>query len=57
MNTTNNHRYPLLLLVWATLFIVACSEEELKSITEPLRSLLKKSGGVCLVSDAQWLVH
>ncbi len=27
MNTTNNHRYPLLLLVWATLFIVACSEE------------------------------
>ena len=27
MNATNNHRYPLLLLVWATLLIVACSDE------------------------------
>ena len=40
-----------------TYIIVACSVEELESITEPLRTVLTKSGGVCLVSDAQWLVH
>ena len=37
--------------------MVACSEDEVKSFTEPLRALLKKSGGVCLVSDAEWLIH
>ena len=40
-----------------TYIIVACSAEELESITEPLRTVLTKSGGVCLVSEAQWLVH
>lgn len=39
------------------LIIVACSEEELERITEPLRSVLTKSGGVCLVSEAKWLIH
>ncbi|MEM1134644.1 MAG: transcriptional regulator [Bacteroidota bacterium] len=37
--------------------MVACSEEELEKLVEPLRAILKKSGGICLVSDAQWLVH
>ena len=40
-----------------TYFIVACSVEELDRIKEPLRAVLKKSGGVCLVSDAKWLIH
>ncbi len=40
-----------------TYFLVACSEDELDKITEPLRKLLKTSGGVCLISDAQWLIH
>ena len=40
-----------------TYIIIACTPEEFESIKEPLRVLLSKSGGVCLVSDAQWLVH
>ena len=40
-----------------TYIIVACSAEELEGITEPLREVLTKSGGVCLVSEAQWLIH
>ena len=37
--------------------LLACTEEELNKIVEPLRAILKKSGGMCLVSDAQWLIH
>ncbi|MEM6524391.1 MAG: transcriptional regulator [Bacteroidota bacterium] len=40
-----------------TYIIVACSTEEFDNIKEPLRKVLSKSGGVCLVSDAKWLVH
>ena len=40
-----------------TYLIVACSQEELERIKEPLRKVLRKSGGVCLISDAQWLIH
>jgi nitrogen regulatory protein PII len=38
-------------------FLIACSDEAFDTIKEPLRSLLKKIGGVCLVSDAEWLIH
>jgi hypothetical protein len=38
-------------------FIVACTEQEAESLREPLRALLKHIGGVCLVSEAQWLLH
>lgn len=37
--------------------LLACTEEELNKIVEPLRDILKKSGGMCLVSDALWLIH
>lgn len=37
--------------------LLACSEEELQRITEPLRKLLKRIGGMCLVSEAKWLIH
>ncbi len=37
--------------------LVACSEEQLNKIVEPLRKMLAKSGGMCLVTDAQWLMH
>lgn len=37
--------------------LLACTQEELERITEPLRALLKRIGGMCLVSDAQWLIH
>ncbi|MEM9858737.1 MAG: transcriptional regulator [Bacteroidota bacterium] len=40
-----------------TYIIVACSTDEFDQLKEPLRKLLAKAGGVCLVSDAQWLLH
>jgi nitrogen regulatory protein PII len=35
----------------------ACGVELAGKVVEALRPLLKKYGGVCLVSDAQWLKH
>ncbi len=37
--------------------LIACSEEDAKQLEEPMRRLLEKSGGIYLVSDAQWLKH
>lgn len=39
------------------LVIVACEEEKLQELVEEIRPILKRFGGVCLVSDAQWLIH
>ncbi len=39
-------------------FIVAVEDDALlERIVELVRPLLRRAGGVCLVSDAQWLVH
>lgn len=37
--------------------MVACSEEEARRIVEMVRPILKRYGGVCLVSDAMWVIH
>ncbi|MFN3598994.1 MAG: P-II family nitrogen regulator [Aquificaceae bacterium] len=34
-----------------------CTEETVNKIVQELRPLLKKVGGVCLVSDVLWLIH
>lgn len=40
------------------MFIIACDDEEtVARILEGVRSLLSRSGGICLLSDAQWLRH
>jgi len=39
------------------LVIVACEEEKLQQLIDELRPILKRAGGMCLVSDAQWLIH
>jgi nitrogen regulatory protein PII len=39
------------------LFIFALPEAEALTLVEKFRPLLKKSGGVCLISDALWLKH
>lgn len=39
------------------IFILAIPEEESAILLEKFRVLIKKSGGVCLVSDAHWLKH
>ncbi len=37
--------------------LTACPAEKLDLIVETIRPILKKRGGVCLVSEAQWLIH
>jgi hypothetical protein len=37
--------------------LVACEEAVAKPLLDELRPLLVRFGGMCLVSDAQWLKH
>ena len=37
--------------------LIACDASQVGMITEKLRPKLKKFGGICLISDAQWLLH
>lgn len=34
-----------------------CTEDQEHQLVEAIRPILKKYGGVCLVSDAKWIVH
>ena len=38
-------------------FVIACSENHLNAVIEILRPILKRYGGMCLVSDAKWVKH
>lgn len=37
--------------------IIACSEPQTIELIEAIRSSLKKFGGMCLISDAMWVIH
>ena len=37
--------------------LIACPESQLQQITDALGPMLKEYGGICLVSDAEWLEH
>ena len=37
--------------------IVACPEEEVSRVVEAVRPILRRFGGVCLVTDAHWVIH
>lgn len=37
--------------------LIACTEDEAKAIIETVRPVLRQLGGMCLVSDAQWVIH
>ena len=37
--------------------LTTCPPEKLDAVTAALRPLLRRFGGVCLVSDARWLTH
>ena len=40
------------------LLLIACDDQAtVEAILEAVRPVLKRSGGICLVSDAQWLRH
>ena len=36
---------------------IACSEFQEAELIEAIRPSLKKLGGMCLVSDAMWVIH
>ena len=40
-----------------SLLLVACDTDKVPVLVEAIRPILKKRGGICLVSDAQWVVH
>ena len=40
-----------------SMVVLACPPERLSEIVEAIRPILKKRGGICLVSDAMWVVH
>ena len=40
-----------------SLILTTCRPELLEPLVEDLRPILKRYGGVCLVSEAQWLIH
>lgn len=37
--------------------MTACSPDQVKQIVEAVRPVLRRFGGVCLVSDADWILH
>lgn len=40
-----------------TYVLVACDEDKVLPLVESLRPLLSRYGGICLVSDALWVIH
>ena len=37
--------------------VIACDEAQSQQIVETVRPILKRLGGICLVSDAMWVLH
>ena len=37
--------------------MTVCTEEQQQTLVEAIRPILKKFGGVCIVSDAKWIAH
>lgn len=37
--------------------IIAAAADEAMRIVELVRPVLRRHGGICLMSDAQWLIH
>jgi len=37
--------------------VTTCTSEQLPALVEAIRPILKAGGGVCLVSDANWVIH
>ncbi|MBX2823557.1 MAG: transcriptional regulator [Gammaproteobacteria bacterium] len=37
--------------------LIACSEAEAKKISEAMRPVLKRFGGICLISEAEYVNH
>lgn len=40
-----------------SLLITACEPSQVEKLVAAIRPILARRGGVCLVSDAQWVIH
>ncbi|MEI6233627.1 MAG: transcriptional regulator [Planctomycetota bacterium] len=40
-----------------TMIVTACTAEQATVLIDKIRPILKRRGGMCLVSDAQWIIH
>lgn len=40
-----------------SLLLTTCAPEQLTELVASIRPLLRERGGICLISDAQWVVH
>lgn len=50
-------RYESLQGLGNVLMTIACDEMQATQVIEAIRPILKRYGGVCLVSDAMWVIH
>ena len=39
------------------LMTIACDEGQASQVIDAIRPILKRYGGICLVSDAMWVIH
>jgi nitrogen regulatory protein PII len=37
--------------------LIACEPTQVESVVETIRPVLRQYGGICLVSDANWVLH
>lgn len=50
-------RYESLQGLGNVLLTIACDAHQAAEVIEAMRPILKRYGGVCLVSDAMWVIH
>jgi len=50
-------RYESLQGLGNVLLTIACDAHQATEVIEAMRPILKRYGGVCLVSDAMWVIH
>ena len=41
----------------AAMMTIACDAFQTSQVIEAMRPILKRYGGICLVSDAMWMIH
>lgn len=39
------------------LMTIACDDRQAAQVIDAIRPILKRYGGICLVSDAMWVIH
>jgi nitrogen regulatory protein PII len=50
-------RYENLQGLGNVLLTIACDQTQATHVIEAMRPILKRYGGICLVSDAMWVIH